>query len=321
MNNELKQWFTNIINRVENDKILFIYIDYKNSKNTKMNLDNFETFKEFYLKNEFNIRKYIHIRFPYDNKDTFEDSSLVYLNNLNELKDIYVLDKDMICLSCDQFLFEFEKFISNIVKNKDYIDKYVEDMFFEEFTYKEIKKINILKEIKESSINNLNIKSIIEDRQDVLNSILGLKLRFAEVIMKENYKLGHFELIQHIHILKNKNILTANLAHYLYRIFMLDFTSSKTRVGLNISKELNVKSKTFILDTLIKNTPRMRYQIKSLKAYDLNQRVDIKRQIAKNILEWDKETMFDIQTIAKLTELTESEVLEIKEHHLNYIKP
>jgi hypothetical protein len=298
MNNELEIWFENLINEKRNDKILFI---------DNLKEEDIYIIQAYYVDNS-DLNHSIKINFlddtGYGKAFPIKANSLVYVKSGNNFAETNIFEKDIIYVSSNIFIHNFEKFINSF-----------RSMSFPNYTFK-IK--DLIYNIEYSVIEKVSIKEIIENkdelldkiriRKQLLKNILGKDFHFNKIETVElNYQNN--ELIGYINILKNKNILIASFAHYLYKIFMLDFNSSTTKVGLKISKSLNSKSKTFTYKYLTGKIADNH----NLKAYDLNINqieLDTKIKIAKNLLSLRKDKL-DYKTIAKVTELSENDVLKL----------
>lgn len=280
MNNELKIWFDNVVNYKQNNKILFI-------DNIDENI--IIRIKDYYLKKS-NIKTFIKINFLYSKNisetSPINSNSLVYLKSANAFATFDILDKEIIYVSDFSFIKEFEIFINSFDLNNQ--SKKIDRINYSNYLL--VKK----EEFKNVIKNKENLFEMIRIRKNVLEKILGKGFIFQE---------------EHLNILKNKNILTASLGQYLYRIFTLDFSSSVTKIGTTIRKDLKLKSKTFSHKFLTDRKTNNH----NLKAYDLNINntieTDIKIKIAKNLLDLQYEKL-DLKTIAKITELTEEFINE-----------
>lgn len=285
--NELEKWFDNLTKKNPNKKILF--------------LDNVDSNELSNIKNEYNrnilMKNFIGILFI---DDEIEQQNII-------------VNKSLVCLRVgDNFLTDdfFGKEIIYVdLKNK--VDNSLKDIILGKTNKIDFENYEF------DYVDKINLKDLIADKDMLLNKIIERK-KFLKHITGKDFNFdksnSHFkndiaELDKHINILKNKKILTASFAHYLYKIFMLDFSSSATKVGLQISKSLNSKSKTFTHASLT--------EIKSsnynLKAYDLNINqieIDTKRKIAENLISLKKEKL-DYKTIAKVVNLPEEEVSKI----------
>ncbi len=286
MDNELEIWFDNFINKRFNNKILFI---------DKLNKEQIDRIRNTYK----NISNLIKINFLDDTNHgeafPIESNYLVYLKSDTNFAKTDIFKKDIIYVSSNIFIQNFENFLNYAFEIKDLIYN-IEYYIIEKVSIKDII------ENKEELLDKIKI------RKKLLKSILGKDFDFNKIDITESgyqdIKLGEY-----LNILKNKNILITSLGHYLYRIFTLDFTSTTTRTGLNIRKDLNSKSKTFTYKYLTDKNVNNH----NLKAYDLNINqieFDIKIKIAINLLSLKKEKL-DYKTIAKVTELPEKDVLKL----------
>lgn len=284
--NELEKWFDNLIHNNPNNKILF--------------LDNVDSNELSNIKNKYNNvskRSFFEILFldgKIDNQNFVESSSILCLKVDNNFLPDMFFGKEIIYVD-----------LKNKVDNslKDIILGKTNKINFENYEFKYLNKINLKNLIADK--DELLYK--IRERKELLKYITGKDFDFDK--SNSYFKNDIAELAKYINILINKDILTANFAHYLYKLFMLDFSSSVTKVGLEISKSLNSKSKTFTHASLT--------EIKSnnynLKAYDLkiNQiEIDTKITIAKNLLSLKKEKL-DYKTIARVVNLPKEEVFKL----------
>lgn len=300
MDNELEIWFDNFINRKLNNKILFV---------DNIREEDINRIRAYYLDNTY-LNRSIKINFlddtSYGESSTISSNSLVYLKSGNNFAKTDIFEKDIIYVSSNNiFIHNFEKFLNSFIS-----------MNFSNYTF----EINdLIYNIEYSIVEKVSIKDIIENKDELLDKI-GIRKQLLKNILGKDFHFNKIEIIQsgaqdikllqYTNILKNKNILITSLGHYLYKIFTLDFSSTITRVGLNIGKDLNTKSKTFTYQFLTgKKTSNH-----NLKAYDLkiNQiEIDTKMRIAKNLLSLKKEKL-DNKTISKVTELPEKVITNIQ---------
>lgn len=302
MENELKLWIDNLIKIKSNNEISFLELARIKALNNKiLFLDNVDS------------NELINIKNKYD-RDIVTKSFLEIIFLDGKIRNQIVLSNNpIVCLKVGDNFLPDNFFIRDIIyvkSNKELIN------LLEDIIVNSNNKIN-LDNFKYDCIKKINIKTIIENKEELFDKIRERK-RLLKSITGIDFDLDKsvsflkndiVELSKHINFLKEKNILTASFAHYLYKIFMLDFNSSTTKVGLKISKSLNSRSKTFSYKSLT--------DIKSdnynLKAYDLNINqieIDTKIKIAKNLLTL-KEGEFNNKIIAKVTELSEKDILKL----------
>lgn len=293
MDNELEIWFDNFINKRFNNKILFI---------DKLNKEQIDRIRNTYT----NISNLIKINFlddtGYGEAFPIESNSLVYLKSDTNFAKTDIFKKDIIYVSSNIFIQNFESFLNSF-----------RPMNFSNYAF-EIK--GLIYNIEYFIIEKVSIKNIIENKEELLDKIRVRKQLLKSILGGDVDKIGiaksdyyNIILVEYLDILKNKNILITSLGHYLYRIFTLDFTSTTTRAGLNIKKDLNSKSKPFTY----KNLTGKNVNNHNLKAYDLNINqieLETKIKIAKNLLSLKKEKL-DYKTISKVTELPEKDVLKL----------
>lgn len=293
MDNELEIWFDNFINKRFNNKILFI---------DKLNKEQIDRIRNTYT----NISNLIKINFlddtGYGEAFPIESNSLVYLKSDTNFAKTDIFKKNIIYVSSNIFIQNFESFLNSF-----------RPMNFSNYAF-EIK--GLIYNIEYFIIEKVSIKNIIENKEELLDKIRVRKQLLKSILGGDVDKIGiaksdyyNIILVEYLDILKNKNILITSLGHYLYRIFTLDFTSTTTRAGLNIKKDLNSKSKPFTY----KNLTGKNVNNHNLKAYDLNINqieLETKIKIAKNLLSLKKEKL-DYKTISKVTELPEKDVLKL----------
>ena len=284
--NELEKWFDNLTKKNPNKKILF--------------LDNVDSNELSNIKNKYNNvykRSFFEILFldgKIDNQNFVESSSILCLKVDNNFLPDMFFGKEIIYVD---------------LKNK--VDNSLKDIILGKTN-----KIN-LENYEFDYIDKINLKNLIADKDELLYKIRERKKLLKYITGKDfdfdksnsYFKYEIPELYKHLSILENKDVLTASFAHYLYKIFMLDFSSSATKVGLQISKSLNSKSKTFTYKSLT----GIKSNNYNLKAYDLkiNQiEIDTKITIAKNLLSLKKEKL-DYKTIARVVNLPEKEVFNL----------
>lgn len=284
--NELEKWFDNLTKKNPNKKILF--------------LDNVDSNELSNIKNKYNNvykRSFFEILFldgKIDNQNFVESSSILCLKVDNNFLPDMFFGKEIIYVD-----------LKNKVDNslKDIILGKTNKINLENYEFDYIDKINL----KDLIADKDKLLCKIKERKKLLKYITGKDFDFDKSNSYFKYEIP--ELYKHLSILENKDVLTASFAHYLYKIFMLDFSSSATKVGLQISKSLNSKSKTFTYKSLT----GIKSNNYNLKAYDLkiNQiEIDTKITIAKNLLSLKKEKL-DYKTIARVVNLPEKEVFNL----------
>lgn len=284
--NELEKWFDNLTKKNPNKKILF--------------LDNVDSNELSNIKNKYNNvykRSFFEILFldgKIDNQNFVESSSILCLKVDNNFLPDMFFGKEIIYVD-----------LKNKVDNslKDIILGKTNKINLENYEFDYIDKINL----KDLIADKDKLLCKIKERKKLLKYITGKDFDFDKSNSYFKYEIP--ELYKHLSILENKDVLTASFAHYLYKIFMLDFSSSATKVGLQISKSLNSKSKTFTYKSLT----GIKSNNYNLKAYDLkiNQiEIDTKITIAKNLLSLKKEKL-DYKTIARVVNLPEEEVFKL----------
>lgn len=167
---------------------------------------------------------------------------------------------------------------------------------------------NLAIDIEYTYISKDNFEDVIKNEQDIGNYVKKREknlLKIYKNILNHNFDY----LDEHIELFKQKKILTAKFAHYLYRISELDFYSTISSVGTKIGKILGVRAKT----TNYKNsfTITSTYEFRNFKAYDLNNidlYYDFKIRIAKKLVKIDK---IRISQIAEILELPLSKVQKL----------
>lgn len=288
--NKLQEWINQFNNREQNQVVLFVDIEYELLDKDSMNI----------LKN---IGNRVEIIKP------FYSSRYKYWNNVIILKDNFKYDKSYYSgystnFRYDNLLSDNDNFLDIINKcvNRDVIYIKGKDNFSK--VLKNLNDENLTIDIEFTYIDKDKFEDTIRNRKDIENYIRKRKKDLSE-IYKDILNFNFDDLEEHIGLLEQKNILTAKLAHYLYRLNELDFYSTVSSIGTKIGRILGVRAKTInFKKSLITNT----YEFRNFKAYDLNKidfNFDFKIKVAKKLLDSEK---FNISKISEIVELPLKEV-------------
>ena len=282
--NKLLRWIDNVYNGKINEEIVIVNFIY-NEQITKIN--------EPIFFNNLKINKFKHI----SSEKNLHEKNCIYYAELIKYKDIkYLVDSGIKIIFLEYPIY---KLFTNDINNKTLKNH---DYFF-------IEKINF-----EETIYNDDLKKIIKKRYQDLPPNLDIRVNINKFIL-ENYDFK---------LLKENRILTASFAHMLYRMCYLDYTSTKTQVGINISKILNVKSKSLtpkqFKNYLGKDSDQ---NLKQARVYDLNINqyvLDTKINILKKLIKLNIDTL-DFKKIFEIVELSNIEIKEIKDSEIkSYLK-
>ena len=174
-------------------------------------------------------------------------------------------------------------------------------------------------------IDDINLEYFIKDRIRYIKSIYCYRNFLSLLLESIDYEEENYlHIIDEDTIFFNSNrILRSRLAVLIYRISTLKLNASITEAGRYFSRELGIKSKTYSVTLLKKFNKIKKITInssssinnfnKNFKAYDLNSNeaeIAIKKEIAKKLLNY-KKCNFDIETIAKLTNLPINEMYRL----------
>ena len=292
----LKEWLNNIDNEEINKPVLFIDDCYSKYKKEISKIKKIEIITPYIYKKH-SVRMKNIIIFNKDVSMEFE--------KINEEKFLYILDNCVIrgIIYIDD---------SKIIENQNYKNENIKSPSEMEFNKRIINFL--LKEqvdISDLEIHYLDKKQF-DNFQNMNKEEFTNFIKFREKILRRVYSnikkiyLEHIE--DHILLLFEKNLLTAKIAHYLYRLSELDFYSTTTYVGNNISKRLGIKSKTITCKMIHMIT--YVYINKNFKAYDLNidRDLELKKKIAQKLLLLSNSKKLDKHTIAEVTSLPLKEV-------------
>lgn len=139
---------------------------------------------------------------------------------------------------------------------------------------------------------NVN-KEIFFKQIDYKESILDIKPTILKQIENE------------LNLFKSKEILTSRLAVFIYRLFSFDIEASTTKIGRYFATKIGTKSKVFTKKTLLDITSTTFIE-NSMRAYDLlkDEKVEnIRKEIARNLLNLEEKRKLDIKTISQVTKL------------------
>lgn len=270
MNNELKIWFDNFNNRIENKITIFLNTNYSINRISNVNV---------------NIINYME-------KDVLGKSNKIYFTNMR-------LDSSN--THCDKFFnFIFQEPII-IINDETNVNKFLDLL---------------------NNYNNedeIDVDYYLVDKKD-FNELLQMDSQeLSKLLEKEHLYLRHFYpklpmlneefILSSLRTLKERNILTASFANYLYKFASLNFTANTTRVGIKIRKLLGIKSKTI---NHIRTTDALFPYGKPFKGYDLkaDKHLEIKKKIAQKLLKLGDKKL-NIDKIAEITELSIKEVKDL----------
>lgn len=198
-----------------------------------------------------------------------------------------------------------EIFLDRLYNKKD---DYSKNYFL--FTYMNIQDL----------LSQENMIDTIVMRQRIIESIFNKKINFLEDSDKRiKYKeiLEKTLLKEHIdiYLASKKEILTAKLANFIYKICTVNYDTTSTFIGRFLYKELRQKSKIFTLKMLFLRTNKNLIisfdRFSAFKAYDLNIdliELNIKIKIAQKLLLLSNSKKLDKHTIAEVTSLPLKEV-------------
>lgn len=159
-----------------------------------------------------------------------------------------------------------------------------------------------------------------------MQRILQYRIEFILSLGVQTYRTNYEQITKNIYtdieLLKQKNILTSNLAVHIYHLTFLLDEINPTEAGIYFRDALGIKSKTFSKNNKrLKNFPLS--TLKSFRAYDLS--IDMKKQInldiASRLIQFIKSNPnkeLDAPSIAKITDLS---VEEVEEKFDSYKRP
>jgi hypothetical protein len=297
--NELKIWFKNLDKDIKNETKLIINSNYYSTFPRKENklhdivitpIDNYLNFTNY---------KYSKL--------------MIFLNraaNTNNLFN-FLISNEFIFVENDIDI------IINYLKNAKSLNDFPKEI--DNITYKFLKKINFSELI---NMNKKEIETFIYERIKIFDFIFQKmnSEKFEESFDKKfelvnslfnisgNFNLQLLEI--HLEYIKEKKILSAKFAHFLYRLANLDFLSSSTAIGRKISSELGIRSKGF---SFKKTEMYIEMNVKKdFKAYDLHadKHLEVKKKIAQKLILLN-DNKLDIDKIAEITELPTKEVKKL----------
>lgn len=175
-----------------------------------------------------------------------------------------------------------------------------------------------------------NMIDTILMRQRIIESIFNKKINFLE---DSDKRIKYQEIIEidflkehiDIYFASEKEILTAKLANFIYKICTVNYDDTSTFIGRFLYKELRQKSKTFTFKMLRqrskKNLSIAYDRFSAFKAYDFNidRDLELKKKIAQKLLALSNSKKLDVHTIAEVTELSLKEVEKLlKKVNINF---
>lgn len=285
----LDNWIENFTQNIANEHI--IYIDNENN--------------EFFAKGKFTVYELnkLNVEIVKKNKNLIiirnKSCSILFKDNI--LKSL-LLKKGII------YIKNSEIFLDRLSNRKDDYDK--NDFLF---AYMDIQDL----------LSQENMIDTIVKRQRIIESIFNKRIDFLENLDNriKYQEISEMDLLkEHINIYfaSEKEILTAKLANFIYKVCIVNYDATSTFIGRSLYKELRQKSKTFTLKMLRqrskKNLSIAFDRFSAFKAYDLN--IDItelntKIKIAQKLLALSNSKKLDEHTISEVTELSLKEVKKL----------
>ena len=116
-----------------------------------------------------------------------------------------------------------------------------------------------------------------------------LDFKYLEFVDNED----HFD--KELHLLVNKKILISKFGILIYRIFSFDTKASTTKIARYYAKNIGSRRKVFTTKTFEQRV-----------AYDLlkdEKAENIRKEIARNLLNLEEKRKLDIKTISQVTKL------------------
>lgn len=286
--NMLETWVDNFINDKPNEIVLFVDIEYI-SVEEHINND---------LRN-----KIVHIvKYPkYRYKDDWKNI-IIYKDNFKYNKEYSFNFKLDYSLSEDNNFFDI---INKCVNRGIIYIKNIDDFIK---VLKNLNDKNLYIDIEFTYIGKDKFEDVIKNKQDIENYVTKRRKELFK-IYRDIMNINFDYLNEHILLFMQKNILTAKVAHHLYRISELDFYSTVSSVGSKIRKILEVRAKTINFKKIYTITKT--YEFRNFKAYDLNnidQYYDYKIKIAKKLIKINK---ISVSEIVKIVELPLSKVQKL----------
>lgn len=261
----LDKWIENAKNGNVNDSILLTRINNKEYMNSRLkNFENIDVLNRFPINNNQNKNKIFY----------FDVGNSVVVKKL---------------LNFDRF-----KILFIPMSVEKHIGKQTMESITDKYLY--INKNNLYELItSEWSIQNLKIMITIYG----LFCSNFLDFNFIDFLEDDDY------LEKELHLLVNKKILTSKFGILIYRIFLLDTKASTTKIGRYYAKNIGSRSKVFTTKTFEQRVGS-NYKINSLRAYDLlkdEKAENIRKEIARNLLNLEEKRKLDIKTISQVTKL------------------
>ncbi len=263
-----------------------------------------------------------------ENIDSFAERKfpVCELSNLNE--EIVKKNKNLIIIRDKyRYLLFKNNLLKSLLLKKGII--YIESskIFLDRFSNKKTddNKVNILftfMDIQEL-LSQENMIDTIVKRRRIIESIFNKKINFLEDSDKriKYQEISEMNLLEeHINIYLNseKEILTAKLANFIYKICTVHYDTTSTFIGRFLYKEFRQKSKTFTFKMLLQRSKKGLSvsfdRFSAFKAYDLNidlVELNAKIKIAQKLLALSNNKKLDEHTISEVTELPLKEIKKL----------
>lgn len=180
------------------------------------------------------------------------------------------------------------------LKSNEHIEKQTMESITDKYLY--INKNNLY-ELITSELSIQNLRNMMTIYGLFCTNFLDFK--YLEFVDNED----HFD--KELHLLVNKKILISKFGILIYRIFSFDTKASTTKIGRYYAKNIGSRSKVFTTKTFEQRVGS-NYKINSLRAYDLlkdEKAENIRKEIARNLLNLEEKRKLDIKTISQVTKL------------------
>ncbi|WP_375724125.1 hypothetical protein LXN10_01100 [Arcobacter sp. KX21116] len=287
--NELKNWFDNLKNKIKNKTTIFLNIS---------NNDVSESiFNDFKLK----INGINKIHYSNGNMKTLSENTIILKSSINHINTNF------------SFI-ENKRFLSELFKNPIIIIN--DNISIREFiniliNFQENETIEYFGEkIKYYVLEKKDFEMLIRIDKNELISLIEKEHKYLIEIFSDLPILNTENLNMQKEILDKHNVLSANFANYLYKFAYFDFAASSTKIGRNVRQIFGIKSKTI---NNIRIFDSMSLQAKPFKGYDLktDKYLDIKKKIAQKLIRMKNIKKLDTFEIAKITELPIKEIKKL----------
>ena len=301
----VNEWFYNLLTSKGNNTVLLLHSSKHNiAHNIVQLLSNLDCPRgDYIICNESDFNRFKSIK---KNKNIIlilaESKNILSLLNFRKM-----IGKSFLFVGKDSgFYLDMKQYINNNNSNSVSIPDNKKYLYFIE----EINPYHIIKSATEIEIKNY-LNFIIHNTFLSLSSKKSLSLLINDTTYTNDDYLK--STYCDIETLKTDNILTSRLAVVIYRIALLDFTASPTKIGRYFHEMSGSKSKTFNKNN--KRITTINYDLakKNFKAYDLSvneAEIAIRKEIAQNLIILSNGDL-DPTMIAEATKLTIKEVGEL----------